>query len=44
MARVRSEVAGRTIKAAEEKVRAAFGKDDHDQMVEEFIGKVRSVN
>ncbi len=44
MARVRSEVAGRTIEAAEKKVRASFGKDDHDRMVEDFIKKVRSVN
>ena len=44
MARVRSEVAARTIKAAEEKVRGAFSKDEHDRMVEDFIKRVRSVN
>jgi F-type H+-transporting ATPase subunit b len=44
MARVRSEVVARTIKAAEEKVRGAFSKDEHDRMVEDFIKRVRSVN
>jgi len=43
-ARIRAEIADRTIKTAEEKVRKIFGKDDHDRMVEEFIRKVRSVN
>ncbi len=44
MTRVRAEIAQRTVKAAEDKVRASFGKADHDRMVEEFIDKVRSSN
>ena len=44
LAKVRAEIAGRTIKAAERKVRETFGKKDHDRMVEEFIQKVRSIN
>ncbi len=44
MAKVRAEIAGRTIRAAERKVRETFGKEDHDRMVEEFIQKVRSIN
>ncbi len=44
LAQVRAEIAERTIKAAEQKVRQAFGKEDHERMVEEFITKVRSFN
>lgn len=44
MTRVRAEIAQRTVKAAEDKVRASFGEADHDRMVEEFIDKVRSSN
>ena len=44
LAKVRAEIAGRTIMAAERKVRETFGKEDHDRMVEEFIQKVRSIN
>src|SRR5208283_2739455 len=44
LAKVRAEIAGRTITAAEQKVREMFGKKDHDLMVEEFIQKVRSIN
>ena len=44
LAKVRAEVAGRTIAAAERKVRETFRKKDHDRMVEEFIQKVRSIN
>ena len=44
MTKVRSEVAERTVKAAEESMRQAFKKEDHDRMVEEFIESVRSVN
>lgn len=43
MAQIRSEIAERTIKAAEQKVRDTFKKEDHDRMVEEFIEKVRSI-
>jgi len=42
MAKIRAEVAERTVRAAEESIRRGFGKDDHDLMVEEFIKKVRS--
>jgi len=42
MAKIRAEVAERTVRAAEESIRRRFGKDDHDLMVEEFIKKVRS--
>jgi F-type H+-transporting ATPase subunit b len=44
MTKVRAEIASRTITAAEQKVQQAFGKDDHERMVEEFIEKVRSLN
>ncbi len=44
LAKVRAEIAGRTIMAAERKVRETFGEKDHDRMVEEFIQKVRSIN
>jgi F-type H+-transporting ATPase subunit b len=44
LAKVLAKVAGRTITAAELKVRETFRKEDHDRMVEEFIQKVRSVN
>jgi len=44
LAKVRAEIAGRTIRAAERKVRETFRKKDHDRMVEEFIQKVRSIN
>jgi len=44
LAKVRAEIAGRTITAAERKVRETFGQEDHDRMVEEFIQKVRSIN
>jgi F-type H+-transporting ATPase subunit b len=44
MAKVRSDIAEMTVKAAEEKVRQMFTKDDHDKMVEEFIERVRSAN
>jgi F0F1-type ATP synthase membrane subunit b/b' len=44
MAKVRSEVSERTIKAAEATVREIFKKEDHDRMVEEFIRNVRSIN
>lgn len=44
MAKVRAEIAERTIKAAEQRVRETFGKEDHEKMVEEFIQKVRSIN
>ncbi len=43
MAKVRAEIAGRTIAAAELKVRETFRKEDHDRMVGEFIQKVRSI-
>ena len=43
MARVRAEVAARTIKAAEEAVRERFTKEDHDRMVEDFIRNVGSI-
>jgi F-type H+-transporting ATPase subunit b len=44
MAKVRAEITGRTIMAAERKMREMFRKEDHDRMVEEFIQKVRSIN
>jgi F-type H+-transporting ATPase subunit b len=44
LVKVRAEIAGQTIAAAERKVREVFRKEDHDRMVEEFIQKVRSVN
>jgi F-type H+-transporting ATPase subunit b len=44
LAKVRAEIAQRTITAAERKVREMFRKEDHDRMVEEFIQKVRSIN
>jgi len=44
LAKVRAEIARRTITAAERKVRETFRKEDHDRMVEEFIEKVRSIN
>jgi F-type H+-transporting ATPase subunit b len=44
LAKVRSEIAGRTIGAAERKMRETFGRQEHDRMVEEFIRKVGSVN
>ncbi len=44
MTKVRAEIAGRTIKAAELKMREMLGRQEHDRMVEEFIQKVRSVN
>ena len=44
LAKVRAEIAQRTITAAERKVRETLGKEDHDRMVEEFIQKVRSIN
>jgi F-type H+-transporting ATPase subunit b len=42
--KIRAEIAERTIRAAEQKVRQTFGKNDHDLLVEEFIRKVRSTN
>ena len=42
--KIRAEIAERTIRAAEQRLRQMFGKDDHDLMVEEFIRKVRSIN
>jgi F-type H+-transporting ATPase subunit b len=44
MAKVRTEIAERTVRAAEQRVRDMFKKEDHDQMVDEFIQKVRSIN
>lgn len=44
LAKVRAEIAERTIKIAEQRVLQTFGKDDHERMVEEFIKKVRSIN
>ncbi len=44
LAKVRAEIADRTIKAAEQRVRDTFKKEDHEKMVEEFIQKVRSIN
>jgi F-type H+-transporting ATPase subunit b len=44
LAKVRSEIAGRTIQSAERKMRETFGRQEHDRMVEEFIQKARSVD
>ena len=44
LAKVRFEIAGRTIGSAERKMRETFGRQEHDRMVEEFIQKVRSVD
>ncbi len=44
LAKVRSEIAGRTILSAERKMRETFGRQEHDRMVEEFIQKVGSVD
>lgn len=41
MARVRGEIASRTIAAAEKNIRESFKKDDHDRLVDEFIEQVR---
>ncbi|MGD0229410.1 MAG: ATP synthase F0 subunit B [Syntrophorhabdales bacterium] len=43
-ARIRTEIAERTTREADRKVREMFKEEDHDRMVEEFIQKVRSVN
>jgi F-type H+-transporting ATPase subunit b len=44
LAKVQAELVERTLGVAEQKVRDAFKKEDHDHMVEEFIQKVRSIN
>ncbi len=44
MAKVQAKLVDSTLGTAEQKVRAAFKKEDHDLMVEEFIQKVRSIN
>jgi F-type H+-transporting ATPase subunit b len=44
MMKIQAEIADRTVSNAEEKVRSAFTKEDHDRLVEEFIQKVRSID
>jgi F-type H+-transporting ATPase subunit b len=41
MARVRADIAARTIASAEKAVKDMFKKEDHDRLVEEFVEQVR---
>jgi F-type H+-transporting ATPase subunit b len=42
--KIKAEVAERTIGMATERIREAFGPEDHSRMIDEFIQKVRSTN
>ncbi len=42
--RIKEEIARLTVEKAESLIREKVGKKDHDQMVEDFIEKLRSLN